>query len=106
MSRIVFLTPEEIPYGFAIAGFEQKLVPAGQARVEMTQIADEPDVGVLVIDERLLAEVDDDFSRQFQEQWSGILLVLPTPAGAVPAEEDYLQRLIRRALGYHVRIRE
>ena len=34
------------------------------------------------------------------------LLVLPTPAGVVPVEEDYLQRLIRRALGYHVRIRE
>jgi V/A-type H+-transporting ATPase subunit F len=36
--------------------------------------------------------------------WAGILLVLPSPE-KLPAEvEDYAARMIRRAIGYHVRL--
>ena len=106
MTRIVFITPEETPYGFAIAGFEQLMVDAGSAEEKLQQTAGEDDVGVIIVDERLLEMIDEESLHKLHEQWSGILLVLPTPAGVVPVEEDYLQRLIRRALGYHVRIRE
>lgn len=106
MKRIVFMTPEEPPHGFSIAGFEQKIADVETVQEKLLQTIEEPDVGVVIVDERLLSEVDDDNLRHIHEQWPGILLVLPTPVGAVPAEEDYLQRLIRRALGYHVRIRE
>ncbi len=106
MNRIVFITPEELPHGFASAGFEQLLTDSGAAEEELRQTAGEADVGVVVIDERLLEEVDEHALQQLQQEWQGVLLVLPSPAGALPAEEDYLQRLIRRALGYHVRIRE
>lgn len=104
--RIVFITPEDVPFGFAIAGFEQLMTDVDTADTVLHQAAAENDVGLIVIDERLLAGVDDEGLRRLQEQWHGILLVLPTPVDAVPAAEDYLQGLIRRALGYHVRIRE
>ena len=106
MNRIVFMTPETPPHGFAIAGFEQVMTDAGKAEEKLLQTAEEKDVGVIVIDERLLEQVAEESLTQLHEKWSGILLVLPTPAGVVPVEADYLQRLIRRALGYHVRIRE
>jgi V/A-type H+-transporting ATPase subunit F len=106
MKRIVFITPPEPPHGFAIAGFEQLMTEEERAEDNLLQTAREPDVGVIIIDERLLGEVGEESLRKLHEQWGGILLVLPTPAGTVPVEEDYLQRLIRRALGYHVRIRE
>ena len=106
MKRIVFITPQETPYGFAIAGFEQVMTTLDSAEGRVLQAVEDKDVGVIIIDERLLAQIEEEKLRQIHEQWSGILLVLPTPAGVVPVEEDYLQRLIRRALGYHVRIRE
>lgn len=106
MTRVVFITPEETPYGFAIAGFEQLLTDVTLAEEKLLLAAAENDVGVIIIDERLLEQIGEEKLRQLHEQWPGILLVLPTPAGVVPVEEDYLQRLIRRALGYHVRIRE
>jgi len=106
MKRIVFITPELPPHGFAIAGFEQQMTGRELAEERLLQTAGEPDVGVIIVDERLLDGIDEESLRKLHEQWSGVLLVLPTPAGMVPVEEDYLQRLIRRALGYHVRIRE
>jgi len=35
----------------------------------------------------------------------GILLVLPSPVKPPAEVEDYAARLIRRAIGYHVRIK-
>ena len=106
MMRIVFFTPERPPYGFSAAGFEQLLTDSRSALGAMQQAVAEVDVGVVIVDERLLEGIDDQTLQQLQQGWRGILLVLPTPTGALPVEEDYLQRLIRRALGYHVRIRE
>ena len=106
MTRIVFITPETPPCGFSAAGFEQLLTDSRSALGTMQQAVTEVDVGVVIVDERLLEGIDDQTLHQLQQGWRGIFLVLPTPTGALPVEEDYLQRLIRRALGYHVRIRE
>lgn len=106
INRIVFITPETPPHGFAAAGFEQLLCAPGNAAERLDAAIGQRDVGVVIIDERLLESIDEKRLRHVQERWAGILLVLPSPAGAVPLEEDYLQRLMRRALGYHVRIRQ
>lgn len=105
MNRIVFITPEETPYGFAIAGFEQILTDSGSVIENLNQCVEDADVGVVIIDERLFGAIDEKIIQRLQQQWQGIVLVLPSPAGAPSVEEDYLKRLIRRALGYHVRIR-
>ena len=106
MTRIVFITPETPPHGFSAAGFDQLLIESRSALGALKQTVAEIDVGVVIVDERLLDSIDDQTLQQLQHDWHGILLVLPDPTGALPVEEDYLQRLIRRALGYHVRIRE
>lgn len=106
MTRIVFITLEEVPYGFAIAGFEQIMTGVGEARNRLLETTEDAEVGVVIIDERLLKQIDEETLQQLHEQWQGILLVLPTPIDTAPLEEDYLQKLIRRALGYRVRIRE
>lgn len=45
-------------------------------------------------------------AEKTEKRWAGILLILPAPQETAAVSEDYLQRMIRRALGYHVRIRE
>ena len=38
-------------------------------------------------------------------RWSpGMVVLLPAPAAGAPLEEDYVLRLIRRAIGYQVRL--
>jgi V/A-type H+/Na+-transporting ATPase subunit F len=62
------------------------------------------DVGILVIEEQLAKAIPENRLRVMEEEWHGILLVLPSPEG-FGGEEDYAERLVRRAIGYHVRLR-
>lgn len=106
MKRLVFVTPDDLPHGFAMAGLEQLAVSAAAVTATVEELVQDADVGVLILDERLLPEVDEAWLKKLEMRWSGILLVLPAPQPAAEGGEDYLQRMIRRALGYHVRIRE
>ena len=106
MKRLVFNTPDDVPHGFAIAGLEQLAVSSDEVQATLKELTKEADVGVLILDERLLPDVDETWLKKTEQRWSGILLILPAPEKSEEVGEDYLQRMIRRALGYHVRIRE
>jgi len=103
--RVVFLTPAAARHGFALAGMGERTVAEGETRQALQEVMAEPDVGVVVADERLLREVSEESLREMEGRWGGILLALPTPEKGAAEELDYAQRLIRRALGYHVRLK-
>jgi vacuolar-type H+-ATPase subunit F/Vma7 len=106
MKRVVFITPDDLPHGFAIAGLEQLAVSSEEVASTVEKLIQDVDVGVLILDERLLSEVDEIWLKKTEQRWPGILLILPAPERTEEVGEDYLQRMIHRALGYHVRIRE
>jgi len=106
MKRVVFLTPEGLPHGFAAAGFEQLTVADATANEALAAALADKNVGVVIVDERLLMAIGEAALEKSRRRWDGILLVLPAPSDAETGGEDYLQQLIRRALGYHIRIRE
>lgn len=106
MKRVVFITPDDLPHGFAIAGLEQLAVSGEEVTAAIEKLIQDADVGVLILDERLIPEVDEIWLKKAEQRWPGILLILPAPQRTEEIGEDYLQRMIRRALGYHVRIRE
>jgi len=105
MRNMVFITPADARHGFILAGARQLVVTAEEAETTLRQILADPDTRVAVIDERLLAGIPEEHFREMEKRWFGILIVLPAPEkrGAV-TEEDYALRLIRRAIGYHVRL--
>lgn len=105
MKKVVFLTPSEASPGFALAGVTHYTASSDEAEQLLKKVIEDPDTGVAVIDERLASAIDDDRFREVEMRWSGILLVLPSPvAGGEQMEEDYIERLVRRAIGYHVRL--
>ena len=106
MKRLIFITPDDLPYGFAIAGLEQLAVSEHEVVATLEELMLDTDVGVLILDERLLPKVEETWLKKAERRWSGILLILPAPQLTEEVGEDYLQRMIRRALGYHVRISE
>jgi len=105
MKKIVTITPPDARRGFSCCGVEQHAVPAGEAAETVDGVLADPDSGVMVLDERLLAAVGEERVRELERRWPGVMVVLPAPGGAAP-EEDYAVRLIRRAIGYHVRVRK
>jgi V/A-type H+-transporting ATPase subunit F len=105
MKKIAFITPPDAEYGFALTGITQHAVDAGEAEGKLRDVMGDPDNGLVIIDERLMKGITEEKLREMEHGWSGIFLVLPSPEKAAPEEEDYAARLIRRAIGYHVRLK-
>jgi len=104
MKKIIFLTPPDAEPGFSLAGILHQAVAPAEARDALFDATADPDAGLVILDERLLEEVDEERLRELEKDWHGIVLVLPSPERPPPEKEDYAARLIRRAIGYHVRL--
>jgi vacuolar-type H+-ATPase subunit F/Vma7 len=105
MKTISFLTPPDASYGFSLSGVPQYVVNAADAEATLRKTMSETDAGLIIIDERLLQSMPEERLRELEQGWHGILLVLPSPEKPPPEVEDYAARLIRRAIGYHVRLK-
>jgi len=105
MKKVAFLTPPDVKYGFSLSGVAQYTSEADEAEETLKKIMAEGDNGLVIIEERLLAGMPEDRIRELEHAWNGILLVLPSPVKPPTEVEDYAARLIRRAIGYHVRLK-
>lgn len=112
MRNIAFLTPPDAEYGFQLTGLSQVVVPDINLMEEtLKETMEKTENGMVIIDERLLAAnretkgFPEERLRELEQRWQGILLVLPSPDKPPADEEDYAARLIRRAIGYHVKLK-
>ncbi len=105
MKKIVFLTHRDAEFGFGLAGIPQYVASEEEGQERLEKIMSEADTGLIIIDERMMKGMDEERMRESEGRWSGILLVLPSPVKPVAEVEDYAVRLIRRAIGYHVRLK-
>ena len=104
MKRVVVMTPSDVRHGFALTGVRQRTPVPGQLPDELSALLDDPTVGLVIVDERLVDDGTQVMLRQLERQSPGVVVILPSPRAAVPLEEDYILRLVRRALGYQVRL--
>lgn len=104
MSSVVFITKPDARFGFGLAGIAQYVAEPHDAEDVLRQALSDPDTRLVVIDERLASGIGEERLGRIERGWSGILLLLPSPGETPPETEDYLARLIRRAIGYHVRL--
>jgi V/A-type H+-transporting ATPase subunit F len=105
MKKLSFITPEDAACGFSLAGVPQVAVEADEAEEALTKTMSEPATGLVIIDERLISGMPEERLREIEQGWNGILLILPSPVKPPAEVEDYAARLIRRAIGYHVRLK-
>lgn len=104
MKKIVFITARDAEYGFRLTGLAHHAIDPGEVEGVLDALMDDPDNGLIIVDERLMGSGVEERMRELEGRWNGILLVLPSPAKLPPEVEDYAARLIRRAIGYHVRL--
>lgn len=103
MNRIVALTPPDADNGFACCGAIQQVIYPGEAATALERALESAGSGVVILDERLVGEVGEEMLHGLEKRWPGVLVVLPAPSG-IGAGEDYALRLIRRAVGYQVKV--
>ncbi len=104
MKEILFLTMADSAPGFALTGVRQQTLNREEAWSTLQQACADPEVGVVVADTRLLEKLDQVRLRELTDRWSGVLVTLPAPADKRTPPSDELERLVQRALGYHVRL--
>jgi len=105
MKRVMVITPPDAEHGFGLAGVSQRTAGAEEASTVLRKAAADPDNGLIVLDERLARAIGEDALKQVERNWPGVVVVLPLPARLPREGDDYAMRLIRRAIGYHVRLR-
>jgi len=106
MKEILFLTPDDSVPGFALTGVRQQNVSQQEVWSTIRNACNDPEVGVIVADYRLLERLDKVRLRELTDRWSGVMVTLPAPAGWHATPVDELQHLVQRALGYHVRLQQ
>ena len=104
MKKIVLITPHDARFGFSLAGVTQLIAAPQEAEAAVCRCMDDPDCGVVILDERLLKGVDEERFRAREKRWLGVLVILPAPEKDAEEAEDYAERLIRKVIGYHVRL--
>ncbi len=111
MQKITFITPPDVEYGFSLTGISQVVSRNHETEQSLQKIMEDSDNGLVIIDERLVnpgregGGLSEERLRELERHWQGILLVLPSPDKPPADTEDYAARLIRRAIGYHVRLK-
>jgi vacuolar-type H+-ATPase subunit F/Vma7 len=93
--------------GFALAGVP--CLPAGnagEAAVLLAGIAEQSEVGVVLVEESLYDGISEELRRGFERHALPLVIPFPGPPEAeAPGAEARLLELLRRAIGYRVRLR-
>ena len=105
MKKIVFVTGPDAEYGFRLSGVTHHVIKEEEPEDMLKELMAEPETGLVVVDERLIRGVAEARLRDMEKRWFGMLLVLPAPEKLGAGPEDYALRLIKRAIGYHVRLK-
>lgn len=109
MLTIRVVTGPETAAGFSLAGIDVDVVrgPEEASKRLHRRLADES-CGLLVVDEKIVERAEEPLRRRLER--AGLPIVVPVPVDMTWREEersmDYLLRLIRRSIGFHMRIRK
>ena len=104
MKKIGFVTPPDVAAGFSLAGVRHVAATSLEARDGVRALTGDESMGLVAIDERL---VTSDLHRELEQidrTRSVLMVVMPAPAEGRTSGEEYALRLIRRAIGYQVRV--
>lgn len=103
--RVLFLTPSDAEPGFGLAAAQQRVCGPEDLAGALDEAMKDEGVGVIAVDERLLKGAGRQALGEREGGWPGVLVVLPPPEFAAYEAEEYIMELIRRTIGYHVRLR-
>ncbi|MDR7554630.1 MAG: V-type ATP synthase subunit F [Armatimonadota bacterium] len=105
MRRVVAVCPASVAPGFALAGVETRAYTTSrEGRDHLLTLVRSAEVGVVLVDDALIEALEAPMRRVVEE--SDRPLVVPVPMGRGGAlEREYLEQMLRRVIGYHVRLR-
>jgi len=96
----------QIAAGFELAGLRaDTAVDGAAARVLLATLAEDPGVGIVLLEERLQRALPAEFAQRLERQPRPLVAAFPSPRfEAAEAAEEAVLEILRRAIGYRVRL--
>lgn len=97
----------QVAAGFGLAGLHLTEVPdALQAAARLSELRERPEVGVILIEDRLYHDLPEELHHDFSRLALPMVVPFPGPQWEVQAEsaEAYIVELLRQVVGYRVRL--
>jgi vacuolar-type H+-ATPase subunit F/Vma7 len=106
--RVGVLSGAPSAAGFALAGLQPVVAEDGEEAIRrMFALLADPGLGVVLIESGLYEALDDEVHRRISSRVLPLVIPFPGPAWAerLAASDAYVVELLRRAIGYQVRLR-
>ena len=108
MARMIALVDRETGLGFRLAGMEARTTETvDEMKRSVEALLAEGGADVALLDESLFHQAPEPLKRRIEESVAPIFVLVPTfrlrRERVTP--EEYVARLIRRAIGYQIKIR-
>jgi V/A-type H+-transporting ATPase subunit F len=109
MPNCIVLTDSETADGFRLAGVEVLVSRGGEETTRLVEkVMEKKECGLILMKEELMEGLAESLLRRLEK--AGFPLLIPLPLDMNWWREqrgmEYLLRLIRRSIGYHLRIRQ
>ena|SRR3990172_11457041 len=108
MGSVIAIVDEDTALGFKLAGVEARIADTMEEMERgVKAVLSDREVRVVILDEALFRQLPERLGKKLEESTAPIFMPIPAVKlwrGAVRPEE-YVARLIRRAIGYQIKIR-
>ena len=108
MYKLVVLTDSDTADGFRLAGVDVVVAESEDvARKRLNSLLDDESSGIIAVNERIMAAIDERTQRKIDSIYRPIVISLPIKEKLEMGEDHraYLARLIRRAIGFDITLR-
>ena len=110
MSRVLALLRQDLGAGFALAGVDVSLVTdSAGVRTALDAAVAAGVYGIVIVEEELMSGMEEETRKGFAASTVPLIIEVPGALAWREAEEapsdDYVARLIRRAVGYKLNIK-
>jgi V/A-type H+-transporting ATPase subunit F len=106
--KVIVVTDPDTADGFRLAGVDVEVVESPeQTRRVLADLIDEDSSGILAVNERMMAAIDERLQKKIDSIYRPIVVSLPIREKLEVGEDHraYLSRLIRRAIGFDITLR-
>lgn len=108
MYKLVVLTDPESAVGFRLAGVDvQEAVDSEDAKKGLVSLINDDSVGIVAINEDFMEHVDPRTKEKIDRIYRPIVVPIPVvkKMELTPERREYLATLIRRAVGFDIKLR-
>ncbi len=105
MYKVIVITDPESATGFRLAGSDVKEAEDSlEASLILSSLLHDEEAGIIAVREDYLANLDKSLYEQVEKSYHPVIIPIPAPRKGDEVS-GYVERLLRRAIGYNVVMR-